>query len=512
MLLLDPAEVYLEEAEQKGALVWRPQAGPQTAFHQSVADEILYGGAAGGGKSESLLVESVRYKDTPGYHAILFRRTFPELMRAEGLIQRSKQLLTGVGDWRAGEFRWYFQTQNARDPSTLDFSHLERLDDMFHHQSAAYAYIGFDELTSFMEEQYLYLLSRGRSIKGIPVRYRSATNPGNEGHAWVFRRWAPWLDPSNPNPARAGEIRYFARIADEDREVEADWRGPKGELPLSRTFIPAFLEDNPALMEKDPGYLNRLEALPEPYRSQLREGNWLVGKEDEWQVIPYTWIRAAMDRWREDGGEEEELTAVSCDPARGQDQATIAYARGNWVGPLKYFRVRDTMYLVGEVRQIYAEEFGDGGKIPARIDVVGLGAGVYDRMREMNETYYQNPEERDKIIEAYPINSGEKSTATDRSGLLDMVNVRAEMWWHLRDLLDPANPLRLTAPLSLPPDKTLLADLSAPRWRMTSGGVLVESKVDIKKRIGRSTDAGDSVVMLFYEMGGPGQGRGGIWL
>ena len=275
-----PDAAVVEKAKKAGAFVWEAQLGPQLSFHMSSADEVCYGGAAGGGKSESLLVESVRYKDIPGSHSVLFRRTFPELMRADGLIQRSKQLFTNIGDYRAGEFRWYFETKKHNDPATLDFSHMERRDDMFKHQSAQYAYIGFDELTSFLEEQYLYLISRGRSTRGVPVRYRSATNPGNDGHVWVFKRWAPWLDPTHPNAAKPGEIRWFARILDEDREVESDWIGPDGQEALSRTFIPAFIEDNPILMALDPRYRARLDALPEPYKSQLKDGNWLVGKED----------------------------------------------------------------------------------------------------------------------------------------------------------------------------------------------------------------------------------------
>lgn len=497
-------QTQVETLAKRGAQIWQPQEGPQVMFHACLADECLYGGAAGGGKSESLLVESARYVHKPGYHAILFRRTFPELVRADGLIPRSKQLFTGSAEWREGEKRWYFQTENPNDPATIDFSHLEHLDDIYAHQSAAYAYIGFDELTSFLEEQYLYLVSRGRSTRGIPIRYRGATNPGNEGHAWVMSRWAAWLDPTHINPAQFGELRYYARIQGTDTEVEIDWTGPNGERPMSRTFIQAFLEDNPALMLKDPQYRFRLESLPEPYRSQLRQGNWLVGKEDEWQVIPYTWIRAAMDRWSEKEGDFFEPSGFSCDPARGIDNAVIAKAHGPWVAPLYYRREKDTMYLVGELGKLAA-----GTGLPVKIDVIGVGAGVYDRARELNTEHAEDP---DRIVHIYPINSSEKVQYSDSSGQLVFVNLRAYMWWHMRELLDPSNPLKIPEPIMLPPDKILLADLASPRWRMTSSGIIMESKIDIKKRIGRSTDAGDSVVMLFHDVGSAGSGLGGIWI
>jgi len=509
-----PAETieYLKALETQGVSVWRPQVGPQVAFHASPADELLYGGAAGGGKSESILVEAARHIEVPGYHALILRRTFPELTRSDGLIPRSKQYFYDLGKWRAGEYRWYFNTKTKSNPATIDFGHLERLDDIHKYQSAAYAYIAFDELTSFIEEQYIYLISRLRSKAQVSKRLRSATNPGNEGHDWVFRRWGAWLDPTHYNPAKSGEIRYFARINDDDIEVEADWRGADGEEPLSRSFIPAFVTDNPALLTLDPGYLARLAALPEPYRSQLRDGNWLVGKEHEWQVIPHQWVRAAMDRWEPRAGSGFDFTCCACDPARGTDNAVVGYRRGNWVGELVYRRERDTMYLIGEISQVYADQGANGLVSPARVDVIGVGAGVYDRMREIAMEKREDPERKHEIIEAIPINAGEKTTATDKSGQLDIVNVRAEMWWHMRELLDPDNPLGLTEPVALPPDKTLLADLTAPRWRHTSGGILIESKLDIKKRIGRSTDAGDTVCMLFYELGGIGSGRGGIWV
>jgi hypothetical protein len=418
-----------------------------------------------------------------------------------------------MGRWRAGEYRWYFDTANPNNPATIDFGHMEKRTDMFKYQSAAYAYVAFDELTSFLEEQYLYLLSRIRSVANVPKRLRGGTNPGNEGHDWVFRRWRPWLDVTYHDPAMPGELRWFARIKDQDVEVEGpDFLGPDGEEALSRSFIPAFVEDNPALLAKDPQYISRLMALPEPYRSQLRDGNWLVGAEHEWQIIPHQWIREAMNRWEAKDGELFEFSGAALDPARGVNQAVLGHKRGNWVGELEYFNERDTMYLIGETRRLYGEQFGDGRLHPARIDIIGVGAGIYDRMREIAGEMRQDPERLHRIVEAYPITSSEKSTATDQSGLLEMYNVRAEMWWHMRELLDPDNPLHLDEPICLPPDNVLLADLAAPRWRNTSGGILVESKEDIKKRIGRSTDAGDVVCMLFYEMGGPGEGRGGIWL
>lgn len=240
---------------------WKPVSVKQEAFHASTAFELLYGGKAGGGKSESLLVEALRYVTVPGYAAILFRRTFPELEAPGSLIPRSRELLSGWATYQVQKHRWTFPSG-----ATLTFSHLDKAESVYKHHSAQYAYIGWDELTTFEEYQYLYLFSRARTVCGVPVRIRSGTNPGGRGEEWVLRRWGAWLgEEAN---AKSGEIRHFKRVDDVDAEVPEETRGA-----LSRSFIEGGLRDNPILMA-DPGYIARLEALPLVERKRLLDGEW----------------------------------------------------------------------------------------------------------------------------------------------------------------------------------------------------------------------------------------------
>lgn len=243
---------------------WTPTPR-QAVFLASNAFEALYGGAAGGGKSDALVIGALRHIDKPGHNAIVFRRTFPEL---EGqVIPKSREWypLCG-GRYNAVQHCWHFPT-GAR----IHFGHLQHESDVHRYQGWEFSYIGFDELTHFTEAQYTFLLSRARSSAGIPVRIRAATNPGGVGHEWVMRRWAPWLHPNSEVKAEPSQ-RLGYRIVD-NRE---QWLAPGEPSTLSRVFIPATLADNPHLDHNDPGYRDRLGALDRVTREQLLAGNWLI--------------------------------------------------------------------------------------------------------------------------------------------------------------------------------------------------------------------------------------------
>lgn len=253
---------------------WRPHPGPQTAFHRSKAFEVLYGGAAGGGKSDSMLMEALRYAHAPGYAAIILRRTYPQLSQAGALIPRSREMLTDRAKWNEEKHTWTFPSG-----ATLQFSHMQHEADMYNFQGAAFAFVGFDELTQFTQEQYLYLFSRARTTaslpdgRSLPVRVRATTNPGGEGHDWVRRRWGAWLLDSH-STAKSGQIRWYR--SDGGTDVETT---PDDPQALSRQFIAAKLRDNPTLMQNDPAYVQRLEALPLIERERLLMGNWLIGPQ-----------------------------------------------------------------------------------------------------------------------------------------------------------------------------------------------------------------------------------------
>ena len=264
--------------------VWRPHPGPQWAFMETDADECLYGGAAGGGKSDALLAEALRDCGHPGFRALLLRRTFPELKMS--LIDRSQAIYGGRGTYNASDHTWHFPS-GAR----ITFGHVKDELAVHRYQSAAFAYIGFDELTSFTQYQYEYMVSRNRNTSGIFNRMRSATNPGGLGHVWVKKRFIDRLPPYG--------LKWFVRREDRDIEVEEGTEDAR-----SRQFIPAKVSDNPSLVTADPGYMSRLKALPDRDRRMLLDGRWDVAFEglvyDEFDItknvispfpIPADWMR-----------------------------------------------------------------------------------------------------------------------------------------------------------------------------------------------------------------------------
>lgn len=215
----------------------------QEVFHRSDADETLYGGAAGGGKTEALLWEAlISCLEVSGFKALYLRRTFPDLERS--VIRRSRtKYPKGLGKYHEVKHLWTFV-----NGSTLEFGSLDKEMDVLKYQSAEYDLIIFDELTHFTEYQYTYMTSRNRTtLPGVKPRMRSATNPGGIGHGWVKRYF---IDPASP---------------------ETIWATAEG---TTRCFIPAKVTDNLILMQTDPKYVARLQALPEVERKALLEGNW----------------------------------------------------------------------------------------------------------------------------------------------------------------------------------------------------------------------------------------------
>lgn len=227
--------------------IWKPHQRQE--LFSSLPDtifEALYGGAAGGGKTEELLMlPLIRgfYKE-PRFKGIIFRRTYPELENE--VIQRSRSWYPSFGGkFNEDKKRWVFP-----EGSIIRFGHSEYEDDVRRYDTDEYNYMAFDELTSFTEFQYTYLSkTRCRSSSSrLPAIVRSATNPGNIGHAWVRD--------------------YFISIAPYGTIIIDKKTG------LKRIFIQSFAEDNPYLMTNDPGYVKRLELLPEAEKQAKRFGLW----------------------------------------------------------------------------------------------------------------------------------------------------------------------------------------------------------------------------------------------
>lgn len=205
----------------------------QAAFLLTDQRDVFFGGAAGGGKSESLLMAALQYVDVPGYNAIILRRTFRDLDQPEAIMNRARSWLINTdARWNDNKKRWTFPSG-----ATLTFGYLEKQWDHLQYQGAEFQFVGFDELTQFMEYQFLYLFSRLRRKRGVkvPLRIRSASNPGGPGHEWVKARYITGKE-------------------------------------AGRVFIPSTLTDNPFLDHEE--YLQSLAQLDHVTRAQLLGGDW----------------------------------------------------------------------------------------------------------------------------------------------------------------------------------------------------------------------------------------------
>lgn len=256
----------------------RPQPGPQEVFLSTPADWAFYGGAAGSGKSFATILDPLRHVHRPGFRAVMFRREMTRLVGAGSLWEESQGIYPALGAKSrlspVLEWRW-------PSGATIEMRHLQHDKDKHAHQGKQYAAIYFDEITEFEEGQVWYLSSRLRSTSGVRPYLRGTCNPDPD--SWV-RRFIDWWigEDGQPIPERGGVIRWFARVGDEI--VWADTRQAlldehptvERDDPQSFTFVAARLDDNPALLAKDPAYRARLRALPLVERERLYGGNWNI--------------------------------------------------------------------------------------------------------------------------------------------------------------------------------------------------------------------------------------------
>lgn len=458
------------------------------------ADVILYGGAAGGGKTDLALGKAL----TQHQRALILRREYPQL---SGIIDRANDLYGEYGVFNSGKGFWRCEFGGKR--RVIEFGSVQYEDDKLKYQGRPHDLKVFDEAANFLESQVEFIAGWNRSEDPSQIcQILLCSNPPTDSTGdWLMSWFAAWLDPNHPNPAVPGELRWYASVA--GRQIECtdgrEFVVVDGELvyefdraqfdpvdivkPQTRTFIPARVTDNPFYMES--GYIGKLQALPEPLRSKMLYGDFSAGREDDpWQVIPSEWVRLAQERWRTRQRPRIPMTALGVDVARGGNDKTIHTPRyANWFGEQICFPGQATPDGFVVAQQIF--ELREPSTL-VNIDVVGVGASPFDLVRAAIG---------DKI---WGVSGAAGTDELDRSEQFGFVNLRALLWWRMREALDPVN----GEDLALPPDSGLLADLCAPRYKKAARGVQVESKEDIKKRIGRSPDKGDSAVYALAERSG----------
>jgi len=322
----------------KKEIIWKPNKGPQTNFLSRGEDEVLYGGARGGGKSEAALMGALRHVDNPEYKAIFFRRTYPQL---QDLIDRARSRYRAF----APKARWQEAKHRFTFPSgaIINFAHMENELSGEDHRGKEYHYICFEELTYFSYKQYSDLITCSRSsVKELIPKIIATTNPGGPGHIWVKDYF---IDPAPPGTTIINKI-----------------------TGLTRVFIPAKVWDNPILIANDPRYILKLRALPERDRKMQLEGEWNVFEGQ------------ALAEWN---------PAYHIISHREPDQNTTKFISMDW-GYTKPFSVGwyeiDTYDRLYKYREWYGVQYDEEGKVRGNVgiqkEIIDVAISIVQRTKE----------------------------------------------------------------------------------------------------------------------------------
>lgn len=482
---------------QRRANLWRPLPDPENAVHpqraayESEADVIGYGGAAGGGKTDLICGLSI----TKHQRVLLLRR---EKDQTQGIVQRLEEILGSSDGYSSQYSRW--KVPYGMSP-LIEFGGLDGPKDHNKWKGRPHDLIGLDEATEIRESQARFVLAWCRtSDPKQRCRVLLTFNPPTDAEGlWVIEFFAPWLDPKHPRPAKPGELRWFTRSMDGKRDLEVpdarpfvfdkdghpnyrfDPKKVKPEhviRPKSRTFIPARVTDNHFYMES--GYLGELQSLPEPLRSQMLLGDFRAGmKDDDFQVIPTRWVEAAMKRWKRPD-RLPPMDSIGGDIALGGKDNTVLMPRhGMWFDEMKVYTGEESVdgptiagWFVAMLR--------DAAVI--HLDLFGVGAQPYGHLMNLD-------------LQVIGVEFDEKTAGTTANGRLGFFNLRSELWWRMREALDPVN----NTGIALPDDRRLKADLCAPKWKKDGRLIRVESRAEIVKRLGRSPDFGTAAILALID-------------
>ena len=472
MTLLKPDErammerLLLLHAEYRRRHPWvpHPDNHPQQMAYESTAHVIGFGGAAGGGKTDL----AVGLALTQHSRSIIFRREGTTL---GAIVDRIEEVL-GTREGLNASPPMVWRTKVGKRKRLIDFGSAPNVGDEQRHKGRPHDLIAFDEAELFTEGQVRFLMTWNRTTDGTQrCRTLLTFNPPSSAEGrWIIGFFAAWIDPKHHNPAKPGEIRWYAQVEGVEVEREnGDTFVHEGEtiVPRSRTFIPSRVTDNPYLMGT--GYLATLQALPEPLRSQMLNGDFAAAMgDDPMQLIPTQWVLAAQARWTQPNVMAP-MDSIGVDVARGgKDQTVIARRHGMWYDKPLVYPGMDTPNGPVVAGLVIAARRDNA---PIHLDAIGVGSSPADFLTEMEQQVV-------KVIVS------EASGRTDKSGRLRFSNLRSDHWWRMRELLDP----EANNGIALPPDPKLLAELCAPRWSVRGIVIHIESRDEIIKRVGRSPD------------------------
>ncbi len=423
---------------------------PQAQFLKTHARFPAYVGGWGTGKSLSLIGKAMALSEEfPNNLGIIFRKEFTDLRDS---TVKDFESYTGIKVNSSREV----QLPNG---SVIMFRHIEELNNI---QNINLGWFGIEQAEELdTDDQFFTLFGRLRR-KGI--RHCGFVVANTNGHNWIWRLWK-----------KRALLDIVAQLMNEKPGI---FPGASSAADIVQ-LIEAETYDNAHNLE--PTFLAGLEVMkvekPRLYNRFVRN-SWDEADVAD-VVIPSDWVYAAHQRKANEGS-----VVLGVDVARfGDDRTIILPIRGRKQLPYIPLEGMDTMKVADEVARI-ADEFGATG---IYVDVIGIGAGVYDRLIQLN-------------YDAYGVNAAEASKVIDRKTKKPKFkNLRSEMWWRARQALDPSvenNP----APFSLIPDRSFEEELSAPKYEISGGQIVVEDKAELKKkdRLGRSPDIADAFCLAVY--------------
>lgn len=472
----DKLRVVSEQANQVvSGKPFIPTPGPQMSAYFSEADILLFGGSPGGGKTAlecGLALNEHR-------RSLIVRKSFVDL---DGVLNTLTNILGTSDGLRQGNRPKY----TSPDGRIIDFMGMG--DNLDGKQGNPHDLICVDEGAQLPEYQVRMLLGWMRSeIPGQRCRMVIASNPPLDSVGdWLIEYFAPWLDPTHPKPAQDGELRYFLpkeqggyRECSKDDSVMLN--GVRVS-PQSRTFIASKFTDNPYYDSEQ--YAKSLSGLPDDVRDRLSSGNFLMDRSDDvWQTIPTQWVKEAQERWTQIPPAGVPMCSIGVDIAQGgADNTVLARRYGGYFAELIVLsgdKTPDGKTAAG----IVVSKRRDQATVVVDIGG-GWGGDCYAALRENG-------------IDSKSYMGIKTTTGRTIDGKLSFTNVRSKAYWRFREALDPSQPGG--SQIALPRDSILLADLCAPRYSITPNGIKLESKEDVIKRLGRSPDRGDSVVMAYTE-------------
>jgi hypothetical protein len=458
------------------AVVWRPDRGTQSQAYElaTAVDVLMLAGGAGSGKTE--LEMGIAFDQARA--ARFLRKTSleftPILKRIAEILGTTDGRNLSSQSWELGP-PFGYQGKGV----TLEFNSLAEPDSVLRLQGRPVDLLIVDDAGSgqLAQEDIAFASRWLRSTELVRKRLIYSSNPPTSAESLWLRDdvFAPWLSPSYAGtPAQSGEIRYFLPGNDgESREVPAGTAGAQ-----SRSVVLSTVHDNPRLVRS--GYVAHLAASPTAVlRKRLLENDWTAGwdSDADMQVIPSAWVDAAMERWAPTPSHE--MSAVGVDVARGgKDRTTIARRHRDWFNAPLVYPGSATLSGQAVAALVLAAR---GASAITFIDSTGVGASPYDILRER--------------IVIVPIVFGAAYDGLDVTQSFKFFNLRSALWWRMREALDPNGRRKI----ALPPDKTLKAELTMPRYELRSGRLFVEDRDSIIKRLKRSPDIATAYVLALID-------------